>query len=165
MQDLVEICIKVLLIKYCNCGSLLSIEAEFCTDDGFSKMMKTAPLLSAQCHHPFWAASDVTGYFSSFVRVQNLYGSYRCSLIETKKAKSNSLLIRKQYRLNAVQRACSAWRNPTNEHYDPPKYPLGVKLLYCVYFCACLMERTWRFALPLVLANLEGMVILDPHMQ
>lgn len=121
-------------------------------------MMKTAPILSAQCHHPFRAASDVAGYFSSFVRVQNLYDAYRCTLIETKKAKSNSLQIRKQNRLSAVQRACSAWINLENEHHDSPKYPLGVKLLYCVYFCACLMERTWRFALPLVLANLEGMV-------
>ena len=41
---------------------------------------------------------------------------------------------------------------------EPPSYPEGVKLLYLVYLCACLMERTWRFALPLVLANLEGTV-------
>ena len=27
--------------------------------------------------------------------------------------------------------------------------------LYVLYFTACLMERTWRFALPLILANLE----------
>lgn len=157
MQDVIVICINF-FIKYCNYGSLLHIEAEFCIDDGFSTMMKTAPLLSAQCHHPFWAASDAVGYFPSFVGVQNPYEAYRCTLIKTKKAKSNSLQIRKQHHLSAVQKACSAWINPENEHQDSPKYPLGVKLLYCVYFCACLMERTWRFALPLVLANLEGMV-------
>ena len=35
----------------------------------------------------------------------------------------------------------------------------GIHYLYQLYFCACLMERTWRFALPLILANLEGMLI------
>lgn len=39
----------------------------------------------------------------------------------------------------------------------------GIHYLYQLYFCACLMERTWRFALPLILANLEGM-LTSPYM-
>lgn len=31
-----------------------------------------------------------------------------------------------------------------------------MKYLYILYFMACLMERTWRFALPVVLSNIAG---------
>lgn len=37
-----------------------------------------------------------------------------------------------------------------------PLYPIAIKGLYLMYFCACLVERTWRFALPLVLAFVDG---------
>lgn len=51
----------------------------------------------------------------------------------------------------------SPWNYNQNLRSDnPAKYPEGVRLLYMVYLCACLMERTWRFGLPLVLANLAG---------
>jgi hypothetical protein len=32
---------------------------------------------------------------------------------------------------------------------------IQLNYLYVLYFTACLMERTWRFALPLILANIE----------
>jgi len=35
-------------------------------------------------------------------------------------------------------------------------HPRALNGLYFLYLCACLVERTWRFALPLVLANVEG---------
>lgn len=37
-----------------------------------------------------------------------------------------------------------------------PVHPRAVNVLYLMYLCSCLVERTWRFALPLVLAHLEG---------
>jgi hypothetical protein len=37
-----------------------------------------------------------------------------------------------------------------------PVHPRAVKGLYVVYMAACIVERTWRFALPLVLAYVEG---------
>jgi len=37
-----------------------------------------------------------------------------------------------------------------------PIHPEAMNGLYFMYFCACLVERTWRFALPLCLAYVEG---------
>ena len=37
-----------------------------------------------------------------------------------------------------------------------PIYPEAMRALYFMYLCACLVERTWRFALPLCLAYVEG---------
>ena len=37
-----------------------------------------------------------------------------------------------------------------------PTHPRALRGLYIMYLCACLVERTWRFALPLVLAFVDG---------
>lgn len=37
-----------------------------------------------------------------------------------------------------------------------PIHPRAMNGLYLMYLCACLVERTWRFALPLVLAYVDG---------
>jgi len=37
-----------------------------------------------------------------------------------------------------------------------PIHPEAMDALYFMYLCACLVERTWRFALPLCLAYVEG---------
>ena len=37
-----------------------------------------------------------------------------------------------------------------------PIHPEAMNALYFMYLCACLVERTWRFALPLCLAYVEG---------
>ena len=37
-----------------------------------------------------------------------------------------------------------------------PTHPHAMNALYFMYLCACLVERTWRFALPLCLALVEG---------
>lgn len=37
-----------------------------------------------------------------------------------------------------------------------PTHPKAMNALYFMYLCACLVERTWRFALPLCLAFVEG---------
>lgn len=35
-------------------------------------------------------------------------------------------------------------------------HPAALNSLYSMYFCACFVERTWRFGLPLVLAFIPG---------
>lgn len=152
-----------IFIQHCNYGLILLVEIEFCIDDGFNNMMTFSPhpVLSAEYYHPSRGSYGASGYLPSLTRVQILYRACGCPLMERKK--TISLQIRKQYRFSVVQRALLTWINPKDGQYDPPKYPMGVNLLYCVYFCACLMERTWRFALPLVLANLDGMLIAEPH--
>lgn len=37
-----------------------------------------------------------------------------------------------------------------------PLHPAALNSLYAMYFCACFVERTWRFGLPLVLAFIPG---------
>ena len=37
-----------------------------------------------------------------------------------------------------------------------PTHPKAMNALYFMYLCACLVERTWRFALPLCLAFVDG---------
>lgn len=39
---------------------------------------------------------------------------------------------------------------------EEPLYPEALNTLYLLYSFACFVERTWRFALPLVLAFMEG---------
>lgn len=53
---------------------------------------------------------------------------------------------------------CSAFGFSAAKSRDTIKHvhPVAVKGLYVVYMAACLVERTWRFAVPLVLSYIEG---------
>lgn len=45
-------------------------------------------------------------------------------------------------------------------HHARPLHPRATNVLYLMYLGTCLVERTWRFALPLVLAFVEGKHLL-----
>ena len=51
----------------------------------------------------------------------------------------------------------SAYRlNGSLEEGNPAHRASHLNYLYALYFTACLMERTWRFALPVILSNVAG---------
>ena len=62
----------------------------------------------------------------------------------------------------AAKRRCSSRRLGSSVlahaggHHAKPLHPRATNVLYLMYLGTCLVERTWRFALPLVLAFVEG---------
>jgi hypothetical protein len=66
----------------------------------------------------------------------------------------------------AAKRRCSSRRLGSSVlahaggHHAKPLHPRATNVLYLMYLGTCLVERTWRFALPLVLAFVEGKLLL-----
>lgn len=66
-----------------------------------------------------------------------------------------------------TKRRCSSLRTRSSSvyahaggHHAKPLHPRATNVLYLMYLGTCLVERTWRFALPLVLAFVEGRQLL-----